>query len=65
MTNPRLSAMAEAAWTSNENKNLADFKRRLKPMLSYFERNNIYYYNPFNPELTPEPVGVDKKKQKR
>ncbi|MDB4583579.1 beta-N-acetylhexosaminidase [Draconibacterium sp.] len=61
MTNPRLSAMAEAAWTTNANKNLTDFKRRLKPMLSYLEKQDIYYYNPFNPQLTPEPPGVDKK----
>ncbi len=61
MTHPRLSAMAEAAWTNRENKNLDNFKRRLKPMLSYFEKQNIYFYNPFNPELSPEPVGVDKK----
>ncbi len=62
MTHPRLSAMAEAAWTSAENKNIDDFKRRLKPMLDYFEKMGIYFYNPFQPELTPEPVGVEKKK---
>ncbi len=56
MTFPRLSAMAEAAWTTNENKNIDDFKRRLKPMLTYFEKQNIYYFNLFNPELSPEPI---------
>lgn len=63
MVNPRLSALAESAWTSKENKNLADFKVRLKSMFSYFDEQGIYYYNPFNPDSTPEPVGVDKKKQ--
>ena len=62
MTHPRLSAMAEAAWTNNENKDIDDFKRRLKPMLNYFEKQGIYFYNPFNPELSPEPVGVEKRK---
>lgn len=65
MTNPRLSAMSEAAWTNSNNKNLDDFKKRLKPMLDYFRQKEIYYYNPFSPSLTPEPVGVDKKKQKQ
>lgn len=64
MTYPRLSALAEAGWTTSSNKNFVDFKRRLKSMLTYFEKQKIYFYNPFNPELTPEPIGVDKKNQK-
>ena len=55
MTHPRLSALAEAAWTKKENKNYDDFKERLKPMLSYLDDLGIYYYNLFEPELTPEP----------
>ena len=55
MTHPRLSALAEAAWTNKENKNYDNFQRRLKPMLSYFDNLGIYYYNPFDPESTPEP----------
>ena len=55
MTHPRLSALAEAAWTNKENKNYDDFQQRLKPMLSYFDNLGIYYYNPFDPESTPEP----------
>ena len=62
MTHPRLSAMAEAAWTTDKNKNIEDFKRRLHPMLNYLKKQGIYYFNPFNPELSPEPVGVEKKK---
>ncbi len=60
MTHPRLSALAEAAWTKKENKNYDDFKERLKPMLSYFDDLGIYYYNPFEPELTPEPKSMYK-----
>lgn len=55
MTYPRLSALAEAAWTKKENKNYEDFMQRLKPMLACFEDLKIGYYNPFEPELTPEP----------
>lgn len=62
MTHPRLSALAEAAWTNRKNKNLENFKLRLIPFLTYFGNKNIYYFNPFQPELTPEPVGVDKQK---
>ncbi len=61
MTHPRLSALAEAAWTNKENKNFDDFKERLKPMLSYFDALGIGYNNPFEPELTPEPVSKYKK----
>jgi len=59
MLNPRLSGMAEAAWTEKENKNYNDFLNRLKPMLSYFEKQGIGYYNPFESKSTPEPVDVE------
>ena len=63
MTHPRLSALAEAAWTKNENKSFSDFEGRLKNMLSFLKSRDIYYYNYFNPDESPEPIGVDKKKQ--
>ncbi|MCD6354149.1 MAG: beta-N-acetylhexosaminidase [Prolixibacteraceae bacterium] len=64
MLHPRLSALAEAAWTMNSNKDYNDFKIRLKPMLNFLKKEHIGYYNPFQPETTPEPKGVDKRKQK-
>ena len=57
MTHPRLSALAEASWTKNEIKNYDNFKQRLIPMLDYFDKINVEYFNPFSPELTPEPIG--------
>jgi len=60
MTYPRLSAMAEAAWTKGETKNYQSFLIRLKPMLNYLKKNNIYYYDPFEPELNQEPEGPGK-----
>lgn len=57
MTHPRLSALAESAWTTGENKNLDDFKVRLKHMLVYLKSLGIDYYNPYAPEETPEPHG--------
>jgi hexosaminidase len=62
MTYPRLSAMAEAAWTKNERKNYDDFLLRLSPLLNYLKEMDIYYFNPFSPELTPEPPGPTVKK---
>lgn len=62
MTYPRLSALSEAAWTNNANKNFEDFNRRLEPMLILLDELDINYYNPFEPELTPEPEsGYNKK----
>ena len=65
MTHPRLSALAEAAWTNKEVKNLADFKVRLKPMLDYLSSQNIDFYNPFQPEQTPEPEGLFRRNLKQ
>jgi hexosaminidase len=59
MLNPRLSAMAEAAWTKKKNKDYSNFLNRLKPMLSYFEKQGIYFYSPFVPESTPEPADTN------
>ncbi len=57
MLNPRLSALSEAAWTRPENKDFNDFERRLKIMMKFLDEKDIYYFNPFNPESTPEPEG--------
>ncbi len=51
---PRISALAEAAWTSSNHKDFADFKNRLKPQLAWFDAEGIYYYNPFEPQKHPE-----------
>ncbi len=58
MTYPRLSAIAEAAWTSADvKKDYADFQRRLKPMLKRLDLAGINYFNPFDLKATPE-MGV-------
>ncbi len=62
MTHPRLSALAEACWTNEANKNFDDFKVRLKPMLNYLDDLSIGYNDPFEPESTPEPVSGYKAK---
>jgi hexosaminidase len=60
MTYPRICALSEAAWTQPSRKDYKDFIPRLGMMLTYFDKLTIHYYNPFNPEKSPEPKGVSK-----
>jgi hexosaminidase len=53
---PRLAALAEAAWTTSENKNPTDFMKRIKSHLQLYKQAGLYYYDPFVPLLHPEPV---------
>jgi hexosaminidase len=43
MTFPRLDAMAEVLWTAPENKNFADFQRRLNRQFERYENAGINY----------------------
>lgn len=53
MTFPRLLALAEAAWTPAERKELKGFESRLKVHLPQLKERGIYYYDPFtkSPEV--------------
>lgn len=51
---PRITAVAETAWTNPENKNYEDFLQRLKPQLKRYQQEGIYYYDVFNPQKSPE-----------
>lgn len=57
---PRISALAEAAWTSTANKNGEDYLNRMKNHLSLYKQANLYYFDPFNPLIHPEPVAERK-----
>lgn len=63
MTYPRLHALAEAAWTQDENKDYMDFERRIKTVYQFLDDKEIYYYNIFDPASSPEPEGIPKKKR--
>jgi hexosaminidase len=52
---PRLTAIAEAAWTNEDNKDYEHYEQRLKPMLERYDLQGIDYFDPFTPEDTPEP----------
>lgn len=53
---PRMSALAEAAWTQPDKKDFANFMERLKPNIQLYKQAGLYYYNPFNPAENPEPA---------
>ena len=52
---PRLTAIAEAAWTDASNKDYEDYRLRLRSMLGRYDATDIKYFDPFAPEKTPEP----------
>jgi len=52
---PRLTAIAEAAWTEPHNKNYEDYQQRLRAMLKRYDLQGINYFDPFTPKNTPEP----------
>ncbi|MEH6304012.1 beta-N-acetylhexosaminidase [Olivibacter sp. CPCC 100613] len=53
---PRLAGLAEAAWSSREVKNYRSFEERLKEHLQLYRKQELYFYNPFQPDEIPEPV---------
>jgi hexosaminidase len=60
---PRMAALAEAAWSSQTNKNEAAFNNKLKAEIEWYKKAGLYYYNPFNPAEHPEVVDFTPKKQ--
>lgn len=53
MVFPRITALAEAAW--GQNNNYTDYLDRLKLQIPLFEKDDLYFFNPFNVSGTPEP----------
>ena len=60
MTFPRIAALAEIAWTINPQPDYAGFMQRMQPSFRLYQSKNITFFNPENPESTPEIVGVKK-----
>ena len=58
---PRMASLAESGWSAASSKNDGQFNARLKAQLSLYEKENIYYYNPFQPDQHPEQVDVKPK----
>lgn len=53
---PRLAALSEATWSIEKNKSFKEFEERLELHLELYRAQRVYFYNPFNPQETPEPV---------
>jgi hexosaminidase len=53
---PRIAALAEAAWTDSASKNESSFNERLKSNFLLYDKDGIYYYNPFDPSMHPEAI---------
>jgi hexosaminidase len=53
---PRIAALAEAAWTDSAAKNEVSFNERLKGNFALYDKEGIYYYNPFDPASHPEAI---------
>jgi len=60
---PRMAALAEAGWVTPANKNINLFDQKLKAELRIYNKKDIYYYDPFKPELHPEAVDFAPKKE--
>jgi hexosaminidase len=55
MTWPRLSAVAEVAWSADTEKNFNHFLRRLKKMHNVYDIFGLYYFDYFQPLKRDEP----------
>lgn len=56
---PRLTAMSEAAWTKPSSKSYERFLARLRHFYTFYDQQQIAYFDLFDPESTPEPVWND------
>lgn len=54
---PRLSALAESAWTNDEHKNYDDFLQRLKSMVPVYKQSGITWFDVFAPDSQQEVKG--------
>jgi len=53
---PRITALAENCWTADDQKNETQFKERVKLQLKLYQQDGLYFYDPFHPSQTPEPL---------
>ncbi len=57
---PRITALAEAAWTDTDKKNYQDFSGRVKSDLELFRKAGIYYFDAYSVRNHSEPPAPDK-----
>jgi hexosaminidase len=59
MVYPRIVALAEAAWAIKSS-DAEEFLKRLQPSFRLYKAKGISFFNPENPESTPEIKGIKK-----
>ncbi len=57
---PRLSALAEAAWSASSKKDFDHFLGKMKNMYQIYDQYNVYYFDLFSPLYHPEPKVLQK-----
>jgi hexosaminidase len=57
MTFPRLSALAESAWTDDNTKDFANFRMRMKNMEDIYHKSAVSYFDFNKPESAKEIAG--------
>lgn len=62
MTFPRLSALAEAAWSDKEVKDFSNYRERMKKMQNIYRKSEVLYFDFMHPEEATEIVGPEKPK---
>jgi hexosaminidase len=61
MVYPRLSALAEAAWTQDRSKNYENFNSRMEKMMEFYKKSGIVFFDYKNPDLSPEVAGPERR----
>jgi hexosaminidase len=61
MVYPRLSALAEAAWTQDGSKNYENFNSRMDRMMEIYNQFGITFFDYKNPDSSPEIAGPRRK----
>jgi hexosaminidase len=59
---PRISALAESAWTNQENKSFSNFQTRMKKMTDLYQKSGVHFFNFEDPTGGNEIVGPEKSK---
>ncbi|MDD4583915.1 MAG: beta-N-acetylhexosaminidase [Eubacteriales bacterium] len=63
MVYPRMSALAEAAWTQENSKNYKNFNIRMNGMIEIYKKFDIAFFDYKNPISSPEVAGPGKRKK--
>lgn len=58
MIYPRITALAEAAWTEKANRDYDNYLQRLEHFLSDYKKKGIYFFDPIRPRKNPEVIDL-------